>query len=100
MSLKGTGKGSGSVQQNQSFVMLKKLIKVERKTTKLLRNAQHQDCIKSTTVTTLTGLYFTVPLHFQYQNKQGAFLHGKFLTKLALVSCDLLFIIVLIIGRN
>ena len=36
VSLKGTGKESGSVQQNesfQSFVMLKKLIKVERKTT-------------------------------------------------------------------
>ena len=36
VSLKGTGKESGSVQQNesfQSFVMLKKLIKAERKTT-------------------------------------------------------------------
>ena len=35
-SLKGTGKGSGNDQQNgsfQPFVMLKKLIKVERKTT-------------------------------------------------------------------
>ena len=35
-SLKGADKGSGSVQQDesfQSFVMLKKLIKVERKTT-------------------------------------------------------------------
>ena len=36
VSLKGTGKESGRAQQNgsfQSFVMLKKLIKVERKTT-------------------------------------------------------------------
>ena len=36
MSLKGTGKESGRAQQNgsfQSFVMLKKLIEMERKTT-------------------------------------------------------------------